>query len=144
MHHIYDLLIKNLIFDHKAASTAANKKCHQWDVRQVLPIGGIFAERCICSLLLKNWVGVGSGRIGNLVSLGTMGIMGIMGTMGTMGITIPNLLKFPSFPSFPSLGPLGPLRPLRPLRGRVSGVVRNHLNYPNVLIVLSQQNPNFL
>ena len=67
--------------------------------------------------------------------------MGIMGIMGKMGITILNLLKFPSIPSIPSLGPL---RPLRPLRGRVSGVVRNHLNYPNVLIVLSQQNPNFL
>ena len=46
-----------MIFDYKAASTAANKKCHQWDVRQVLPIGGIFAERCIYSLLIKNWVG---------------------------------------------------------------------------------------
>ena len=31
----------------KGSSAAANKKCHQWDVRQVLPIGGIFAERCI-------------------------------------------------------------------------------------------------
>ena len=35
-------------------STAANKKCRQWDVRQVLPIDGIFAERCICSPLLRN------------------------------------------------------------------------------------------
>ena len=38
---------KQVIYCDKGSSAAANKKCHQWDVRQVLPIGGIFAERCI-------------------------------------------------------------------------------------------------
>ena len=28
----------------KGSIAAPNKKCHQWDVPQVLPIGGIFAE----------------------------------------------------------------------------------------------------
>ena len=44
----FDAIIDSIaqrIWDYKAASTAANKKCHQWDVRQVLPISGIFAER---------------------------------------------------------------------------------------------------
>ena len=45
----------DLICCEKAASTAANKKCRQWDVRQVLPIDGIFAERCIYYLLTTNW-----------------------------------------------------------------------------------------
>ena len=40
----------------RQTSTAANKKCRQWDVRLVLPIDGIFVERCICSLLIRNWV----------------------------------------------------------------------------------------
>ena len=38
----------------RLTSTAANKKCRQWDVLLVLPIDGIFAERCICSLLTIN------------------------------------------------------------------------------------------
>ena len=42
----------------KAVSTAANKKCRQWDVRQVLPIDGIFAERCIYYLLTTNVFGL--------------------------------------------------------------------------------------
>ena len=29
----------------RGTSAAANKNSHQWDVRQVLPIGGFFAER---------------------------------------------------------------------------------------------------
>ena len=99
--HIYGLLIKNLIFDHKAASTAANKKYHQWDVRQVLPIGGIFAERCICSLLIENWVWSGFREW-------VPGVSGIMGTMGIINLKFPSI---PSIPSIPSLGPLGPLRP---------------------------------
>ena len=33
-----------LICCDKGSIAAPNKKCHQWDVRQVLPIGGIFAE----------------------------------------------------------------------------------------------------
>ena len=41
-------------------------------------------------------------------------------------------------PSSPiSLGPLGLLGPLRPLRGRVSEIVRNHLNCLNRLIGLN-------
>ena len=40
----------------RQTSTAANKKCRQWDVRLVLPIDGMFVERCICSLLTRNWV----------------------------------------------------------------------------------------
>ena len=38
----------------KVASAAANKKCRQWNVRQVLSIDGIFAERCIYYLLTTN------------------------------------------------------------------------------------------
>ena len=33
-----------LICCDKGSIAAPNKKCHQWDVRLVLPIGGIFAE----------------------------------------------------------------------------------------------------
>ena len=33
-----------LISCDKGLIAALNKKCHQWDVRSVLPIGGIFAE----------------------------------------------------------------------------------------------------
>ena len=30
------------------------KTCRQWDVRQVLPIDGIFAERCIYTIISTN------------------------------------------------------------------------------------------
>ena len=34
-----------LICCDKGSIAAPNKKCHQWDVRLVLPIGGIFMSR---------------------------------------------------------------------------------------------------
>ena len=42
----------------KGISTAPNKNCHQWDVRQVLPIGGIFVECCIYPLLTLKSVSI--------------------------------------------------------------------------------------
>ena len=57
----------------RQTSTAANKKCRQWDVHRVLPIDGIFAERCICSLLIKIYFVVIREAILDLSIIGSNG-----------------------------------------------------------------------
>ena len=59
MHHIYELLIKNLIFDHKAASVTSQSLPRMGNTLSMSHPGQSLNRGHIYSLLIKNLVGSG-------------------------------------------------------------------------------------
>ena len=75
-----------LICCDKGSIAAPNKKCHQWDVRQVLPIGGIFAECSTRHPSDNKFISLIEVKfIGKIGKIGKIGIIGRIGRIGEIG-----------------------------------------------------------